>query len=135
MRLPAALGRPVVPPEKSQMAGSSRWVGKFRQVSGAEARRASQSFAPTTSNVGTWAARPAAARNASARSGATSATTARLYSKKYSMASGLSSGLTITTTAPIFRMPNRAATQAGPSGRAMITRCSGATPAALSTLA
>ena len=47
------------------------------------------------------------------------------------MASGLSSGLTITTTAPIFKMPNSAATKSGPSGRAMITRCSGATPAEL----
>ena len=92
------------------MAASSRWVGKFRQVSGAAARRDSQSLPPTTSNAGAWAARPAAARNASARSAATSATAARLYSKKYSMASGLSSGLTITTTAPIFRMPNSAAT-------------------------
>ena len=74
----AALGRPVVPPEKSQMAGSSRCVGKFRQVSGAASSRAFHSSVPTASSAGAWAAPPAAARNASTRSVATSATTARL---------------------------------------------------------
>src|SRR2546422_7344068 len=36
------------------------------------------------------------------------------------MASGLSWGFTMTTTAPIFSVPNSAATNAGPSGRAKI---------------
>ena len=39
------------------MAGSSGWVGKFRQVSGAASRRDSHSRPPTSSSAGAWAAR------------------------------------------------------------------------------
>src|SRR5213083_1028667 len=46
------------------------------------------------------------------------------------MASGLSCGFAMTTAAPILSVPNSAPTNPGPSGRAIITRCSGSTPLA-----
>src|SRR3989442_1112673 len=49
------------------------------------------------------------------------------------MASGLSCGFAMTTAAPILSVPNSAPTNPGPSGRAIITRCSGSTPASVNT--
>src|SRR5438552_2988478 len=49
------------------------------------------------------------------------------------MASGLSCGFTMTTAAPILSVPNSAPTNPGPSGRAIMTRCSGSTPLSVNT--
>src|SRR5437660_121461 len=49
------------------------------------------------------------------------------------MASGLSCGFAMTTAAPILSVPNSAPTNPGPSGRAIMTRCSGSTPASVNT--